>query len=273
MTYDVFLSHASEDKQQVVLPLAHYLESRGFRVWLDEFELTVGDSLRRSIDKGLAAASFGVVVLSPDYLRKVWTNRELDGLVARDDGTRTLILPVWHNLTREEVLQHSPTLADKVAVSTERGLEYVGEQIVRAITRSRAGESDTRGDTTDLRSLIDERKAGEVAQLRRQLLIARSRFDLEQVLFKAEEFLIRYPGDPEARLLREQAKSALEDLVGPVFASRPRYARRGCFYGLLGIFLLLVVLLLILRCPRKEELTNHQMLPMAPAPSSAKEPR
>ena len=142
MDYDVFISHASEDKVQVAVPLAAYLESRGFRVWLDEFELTVGDSLRRSIDHGLSASRFGLVILSPDFLRKVWTNRELDGLVAREDSNQKVILPIWHNLSKEDVLAYSPTLAGKMAVSTERGLEHVAEQVVRAIERSASNNND-----------------------------------------------------------------------------------------------------------------------------------
>ena len=50
--YDVFISHASEDKDTVVRPLANALLQRGLKVWYDEFELKIGDSLRRKIDKG-----------------------------------------------------------------------------------------------------------------------------------------------------------------------------------------------------------------------------
>lgn len=55
MDYDLFISHASEDKDHVARPLAKHLQDLGLRVWLDEFELTLGDSLRRKIDHGLFA--------------------------------------------------------------------------------------------------------------------------------------------------------------------------------------------------------------------------
>ena len=99
MDYEVFISHASEDKDEVARPLANRLEQLGLRVWLDECQLTVGDSLRRSIDRGLVASRFGVVVLSPSFFAKEWPNKELDGLVARDDGKEKVILPVWHRVT------------------------------------------------------------------------------------------------------------------------------------------------------------------------------
>lgn len=70
--YDVFVSHATEDKDELVRPLAHGLQRRGLVVWYDEFELRLGDSLRRKIDLGLAASRFGVVVLSPAFFAKNW---------------------------------------------------------------------------------------------------------------------------------------------------------------------------------------------------------
>ena len=79
--YDAFISHASEDKEELVRPLADALVERGLKVWYDEFNLTVGDSLRRSIDKGLAKSRFGIVVLSSSFFAKNWTQYELDGLV------------------------------------------------------------------------------------------------------------------------------------------------------------------------------------------------
>ena len=68
--WDVFISHASEDKDDFVRPLADALRARGFSVWFDELTLKVGDSLRRSIDRGLARSRFGVVVVSPNFLNK-----------------------------------------------------------------------------------------------------------------------------------------------------------------------------------------------------------
>jgi TIR domain len=131
--WDVFVCHASEDKDDFVRPLARGLETHGLKVWFDEFTLTVGDSLRRSIDRGLAGSRFGVVVISPDFLLKEWPQRELDGLVARETGGVKVILPVWHNITADLVRKYSPTLADRLAVSSAGGLEHVIAELLRAI--------------------------------------------------------------------------------------------------------------------------------------------
>lgn len=116
--YDVFISHASEDKAKLVRPLAKALENLGFKVWYDEFTLRVGDSLRQSIDQGLINSRFGIVVLSPAFFAKNWPQYELNGLTAREIDGKKVILPIWHNVDKGEVMRFSPTLADKVAVSS-----------------------------------------------------------------------------------------------------------------------------------------------------------
>jgi hypothetical protein len=102
--YDVFISHASEDKDAVVRPLAHALSDGGLTVWYDEFELRIGDSLRRKIDTGLAKSRFGIVVLSRSFFGKGWTNYELDGLVTRAVSGEQVLLPIWHEITKQELI-------------------------------------------------------------------------------------------------------------------------------------------------------------------------
>jgi len=116
--YDVFISHASEDKDEVVRPLAKALQNEGLSVWYDEFELQIGDSLRRKIDRGVATSKFGVIVLSEMFFKKGWANYELDGLVTRQNTGEQILLPIWHNVTKNQVINYSPSLADKVARST-----------------------------------------------------------------------------------------------------------------------------------------------------------
>ena len=136
MEWDIFISHASEDKEIFVRPLAKRLQEQGLRVWFDELTLTVGDSLRRSIDKGLAGSRYGIVVISPDFLKKEWPQKELDGLVAREVEGIKVILPVWHNIGATEIRNYSPTLADRLAASSSKGLDHVTDQLLQAIRQS-----------------------------------------------------------------------------------------------------------------------------------------
>ena len=137
--YDVFISHASEDKDEVARPLAEALRENGLTVWYDEFELRIGDSLRRKIDKGIANSNFGIIVISRDFISKGWTNYELDGLITRAVNGEQTMLPVWHNVTKREVINYSPSLADKLARSTtEFTVEEITDEIADLI-RERKG--------------------------------------------------------------------------------------------------------------------------------------
>lgn len=116
--YDFFISHATEDKETFVQPLAETLQKMNVKIWYDKFQMKIGDSLRKKIDEGLKSSKYGIVVLSRDFFKKNWTEYELNGLVAREMNGVKVILPIWHNVTRDEVLSFSPTLADKVALNT-----------------------------------------------------------------------------------------------------------------------------------------------------------
>lgn len=130
MLFDAFISHAWEDKDDFVRELAERLIARRIEVWYDDFSLKVGDSLRRSIDLGLTRSRFGIVVLSKNFFHKNWTNWELDGLVQRQNNSEyNLIIPIWHNIDKKEILEYSPSLADKIAIKSSKGLDYVVKQI------------------------------------------------------------------------------------------------------------------------------------------------
>lgn len=135
MLYDVFICHASEDKDSFVRPLAEALKNSHLEVWYDEFSLLIGDSLRESIDKGLSKSRYGIVVLSPAFFTKKWPIRELNGLVAREmSGENSVILPVWHNISAKQIIEFSPPLADRKAVDSKNGIESVCSELLKKTT-------------------------------------------------------------------------------------------------------------------------------------------
>jgi hypothetical protein len=133
--FDVFVAHASEDKDDVVRSLAQALQARGLEVWFDEFELRIGDSLRRKIDTGIACSRFGIVVLSHSFFAKDWPQYELDGLVTMSVSGKQVLLPLWHEISKDEVMNQSPSLADKVALRTsDYSIEEIAEEIAAVIS-------------------------------------------------------------------------------------------------------------------------------------------
>lgn len=134
MEYDVFICHASEDKDDFVRPLAEKLRQHHLEVWYDEFSLKIGDSLSQKIDEGLSRSRFGIVVLSVNFFLKPWAKRELSGLTSREmiEG-KSLILPVWHRVTAQDVMQYSPPLADKLAGSSSQGINALIRDLINKI--------------------------------------------------------------------------------------------------------------------------------------------
>jgi len=133
---DLFISHASEDKDSFVRPLAGRLVESGFKVWYDEFDLRIGDSLSESIDYGLASATAGLVVISKAFMAKPWPRRELRGLTARQLDHSSRLMPLWHGVELEDVIQFSPPLADIKALRSTVGLEAIVSEIARAMPSS-----------------------------------------------------------------------------------------------------------------------------------------
>ena len=133
MKWDFFLSHSSEDKAAVAVPLYKALVEMGYSVWFDEATLKVGDGLRAQIDEGLAESRFGILILSPKFFEKTWPQNELAGLFALETSAGVkVILPVWHEMNSKQVAQLSPMLADRVSVSTSLGIRFVADKLAEA---------------------------------------------------------------------------------------------------------------------------------------------
>jgi len=132
--WDVFISYASEDRQDVAIPLANYLKELGVSVWFDQFELKVGDSLRGKIDEGLSKSKYGVVILSPSFFKKHYTNIELRGLAQKEVDGEKVILPIWYKVNECDIREFSPPLADRIATKwQEEGMIGVASKILKVV--------------------------------------------------------------------------------------------------------------------------------------------
>lgn len=130
-----FISHDSRDKDAFVRELAHELAKNFCIVWYDEFSLTVGDSLRANIEKGLRETKKCIVVLSPNFLsNEGWGKAEFDSVFTREIlEKQNVMLPVWLNVDVKQVYDYSPRLADKVGLSANLGVPEVARRLANAI--------------------------------------------------------------------------------------------------------------------------------------------
>jgi hypothetical protein len=134
MLHDIFICHASEDKEPFVRELAATLRERHIEVWYDDFTLSVGDSLRRAIDRGLGNSRFGAIILSPAFFAKQWPQYELDGLLQRElDARTTVLLPVWLDVSQADVMKYAPSLAGRFAALAHRGVRDVAARLIQVI--------------------------------------------------------------------------------------------------------------------------------------------
>ena len=136
---NLFLSHACEDKDDFVRPLAEALRQE-FDVWYDEYALRIGDSLLEKISAGLRNCDRGIVVLSRNFFGKQWTQMELNGLVALETNERKILIPIWLGITKQDVLNFSPILADRLAIKAPDEIPSIVSQVRGAVL----GETQTR---------------------------------------------------------------------------------------------------------------------------------
>jgi hypothetical protein len=130
-----FISHDARDKDEIARPLALALQNLMCPVWYDEFSLKVGDSLRESIEKGLKECRKCIFVITPNFLANGgWAKTEYDSIFTRElVEQRKVILPIWHNVNREDVYKYSPILADRFALNWNAGSDIVAAKLRAAI--------------------------------------------------------------------------------------------------------------------------------------------
>lgn len=133
INYDVFISHAYEDKNAFTNELAYALKEKGLKVWYSGSDLKIGDSITTSVNNALKGAKYAIVVISPIYLEKQWAMNELNALF-NQQADRSRILPILHNISAEQIKLKLPVIADRYAIPSEKGLAYIVSKIVEVVT-------------------------------------------------------------------------------------------------------------------------------------------
>lgn len=136
--FEIFISHASEDKPAIVRPLAEQLKKElsvsGKKIWYDEWDMVAGDSLYDRIGNGLQKSRYGLVILSPDYFRKEWAQAELKALVNMEMSRKRIsVIPVWYNVQKSDIDRDAPMLADKIAIQFSGDIAAVTSEILRTL--------------------------------------------------------------------------------------------------------------------------------------------
>lgn len=111
--FDVFVSHANDNKAEFVNALTAGLSRLGISIWYDANILDWGDNWKLQIANGLKKCRFGIVVVSPEFLGREWTEKELNELLQRqNEAGEKVILPLLYKLTISDMKKRYPQLAD-----------------------------------------------------------------------------------------------------------------------------------------------------------------
>lgn len=134
---DVFVSHASSDKEDFVDSLVTNMKDSGINVWYDSESIGWGESIRRGIDNGIQNARFCMVIISKDFMERYWTQYELDSIFQKDaTENNNILLPVWHDITKEEIAAKSHHLTGRKALnSSEDSIEDITFMLLKLLNK------------------------------------------------------------------------------------------------------------------------------------------
>jgi glycosyltransferase involved in cell wall biosynthesis len=135
-TKDVFISHASDDKEKIVRPLVKVLDQERISYWYDEDEIDLGDTITKKVNEGLSNSRFVVVVLSPAFMQKGFPQAELHAALHEQASTgKVRILPILagSDQERQRILNEIPLIKSTAYVSWNDDPKHVVDMILRRL--------------------------------------------------------------------------------------------------------------------------------------------
>ncbi|WP_429201230.1 toll/interleukin-1 receptor domain-containing protein [Aeromonas veronii] len=130
--YHLFISYASDD-ENYASELAKHLKYLGINIWFAPLSLKIGDKLLDSINAGLIASEYGLLLLSPKYIEKNWTRYELDILHRQHIEGDKKLFPLWHNVDKDKIDKWNPGLSGIIAMKSSDSLGSISRQIADII--------------------------------------------------------------------------------------------------------------------------------------------
>lgn len=129
---DLFISHSSDDKKNVVLPLVDQLIKENITYWVDEAEINWGESITKKINEGLQLSRYVIVIVSESFILKKWTNKELEAAFSAEttEGTIKVLPIIVGGKNVEKKFKYTyPLMQDKLFVRWEEGPEKIATKI------------------------------------------------------------------------------------------------------------------------------------------------
>lgn len=152
--YDIFISYAVEDKLELAYPFCQHLENKGLKVWYSGRELRYGESIEKVVKEGLEKSRYGIILITPHYFQKKWTIKELYSLWSMEHQGKNIILPVFHQVTHQDVAKHDPVLADRWAFTTDKGLAFIADEVEKVVKAENVNKQSKKNNRLIFKSVL-----------------------------------------------------------------------------------------------------------------------
>ncbi|HEX2165656.1 MAG TPA: toll/interleukin-1 receptor domain-containing protein [Longimicrobiales bacterium] len=157
----VFISYSHTDTE-FVDQLAFHLVAENTHVWVDRWEIHVGDSLRQKVETALGEAAAVLFILSPASVQSDWCQRELSaGLVRELEEKRVVVLPVLIKDCAVPLFLKDKLYAD-FRTDFDQGLRQVREALAK-VTALDLGRTDEAEGHVDWATQWGKNAEGRVA--------------------------------------------------------------------------------------------------------------
>ena len=134
--FDLFVSYSHHNKIELAIPIVNELLKKGVKVWFDKFEIRTGDSITDKINEGLRDARYGLILISPYYIKSNWARQELNAFFKKQITLQQkFILPIWYEISIADMFNYFPLLSDYRAIRIESdfNLDEVVSEILTVI--------------------------------------------------------------------------------------------------------------------------------------------
>ena len=148
--YEVFISHASEDKEEIARPIFEACQKLGLKAFLDEAHIGFGQSFTAKINTALGSARTVLAIVSSNSISKDWPIIEINTALAYEASGDKRVVPV---------MVGNPDLSKLPLLRTKRWLTWDGDadHIARELRQLLSGKPQPARSPTPAVAQDDQR--------------------------------------------------------------------------------------------------------------------
>ncbi len=127
-----FISHSSEQKDRIAIPLHIWLTNMQIGSWIDKGNIYTGDQIFTKITESIYQFKFCIAIIDNYFINKEWTIKEIELFLTKEQASEqeNSILPIFVEIEKETVYAKIPALANRAfEVYSKENLEVIKARI------------------------------------------------------------------------------------------------------------------------------------------------